>query len=578
MKTLKYIFSAVFLLSLLTACDEDLLEKYPLDQISSADFLKTASDQQIYLNQFYPAGIIFPGPNGWDADRRSIYSYEINSDNQVFAGNINPRLHGTRIVPPTDGGWDFHWVREVNFYFDNYKKCEDPFEEYQQYLGEAHFFRAMIYYNLVQAFGDVVWMNSVPTEESEILFSARDPRNEVIDNILADLDSAAIYLTENKIAEGTRVNKWYALGMQSRIALFEGTWEKYHAGSPFGVDNADPEKYFEKAIEAAEAVMQSDRFDVYSTGHPESDYYDFFGLTSYTTNNSILFWHKYSIALNKTNTFNVDGRDPYGEGLTKSLVDSYLCLDGDPISVSPLFGGYDTIVDEMKNRDPRLFQTAWNPQAPWQIDGTDTTFWEEVWVNLNSGGRLSSATSFGNRKGYNAQLETQNKGGEETPVPLFRYAEVLLNFIEAKAELGSISQGDIDRSIQVLRDRVGMPNLDMANITSDPNWDFPDLSPIINEIRRERRVELSNEGIRWHDVARWAAADELIAGKRPKGIKAGNQLNHSKYPVDENGFVDPFQRALAEGGYGFQLDRDYLDPMPTVELTMNPKLVQNPGW
>lgn len=383
MKNIIYLFCFVFLLTFITGCDEDFLEKYPLDQVSSADFLKTSSDQEIYLNHFYPAGILFPLNNGWDADRRSIYSYEINSDNQIYSGNINTRLHGTRTVPAAGGGWDYHWVREINYYFDNYRKCEEPFEEYQQYLGEAYFFRAVIFYNLVQAFGDVIWMNTVPNVDSDVLYSARDPRNEVIDNILADLDSAAMYLTEERISEGTRVNKWYALGMQSRIALFEGTWEKYHDGSPFGVDNADPEKYFRKAVEAAEAIMNSERFEVYSTGHPESDYYDFFGLTSYTDSKSVLFWNKYSVGLDLTNVFNVNGIYPYGEGLTKNLVDSYLCTDGDPISVSPLFEGYDTIINEMSNRDPRLFQTAWNPQAPWQIDGTDTIFWSEVWLNLN---------------------------------------------------------------------------------------------------------------------------------------------------------------------------------------------------
>lgn len=578
MKNIKYIFSFIILLALVTSCEKELLEKYPLDEVSSADFFQSTNDLLIYINHFYPAGIFFPTTDNFSSDRRGIYSFEINSDNQIYSRSIDERLDGSRVVPAEGGGWSYHWVREINFFFDHYRNCKDDFEEYKQYVGEAHFFRAIIFYNLVQKFGDVAWFGTVLDNTSEELYSARMPRNEVVDKIIADLDSASLYLSEERLEEGTRINKWYALAFQSRVALYEGTWEKYHDGDPFGVSSADPNKYLNKAVEAAEAVMNSGNFEVYSTGHPEMDYYDFFGLNSYSENSSILFWKKFSKELDVINKVRVNGLYPYGEGLTKGLVDSYLCTDGDPISVSPLFAGYDTIVDEMKNRDPRLFQSVWSPGAPWMIVEGDTTLWDEIWASINLKSKFDSPTAFANRKGYNAQSESQDYAGEETPMVIFRYAEVLLNFAEAKAELGSINQADIDRSIKLIRDRVGMPNLVLASIATDPDWDFPTLSPVINEIRRERRVELVSEGIRWHDVARWAAADELIAGKRPKGIKAGNQLPNSDYPVDENGFLDPFQVNLGEDGYGFNLNRDYLDPLPINEITLNPKLVQNPGW
>jgi starch-binding outer membrane protein, SusD/RagB family len=124
---------------------------------------------------------------------------------------------------------------------------------------------------------------------------------------------------------------------------------------------------------------------------------------------------------------------------------------------------------------------------------------------------------------------------------------------------------------------VGMPNLLLTDIENDPNWEFPALSPIVNEIRRERKVELALEEFRWDDIARWAAADELIVGKRPKGAKAAQFPITPVLPVDANGFLDPFQHALPVG-YGFKLDRDYLNPLPQNELTLNNKLTQNPGW
>jgi hypothetical protein len=177
---------------------------------------------------------------------------------------------------------------------------------------------------------------------------------------------------------------------------------------------------------------------------------------------------------------------------------------------------------------------------------------------------------------YNPDVRFHVQQYEETPSILYRYAEVLLNYIEAKAELGSITQNDIDLTIKKLRDRVAMPNLILANISVDPNWDFPALSPIINEVRRERRVELVGEGFRWNDIARWAAADELIVKKRPKGFLA-SQIAQNPFPVDQNGFLDPFKNAIPNG-YGFKVNRDYLSPIPENEIVLNPKLNQNPGW
>ncbi len=570
-----------FMIALISGC-EDVLDKNPLDQVSSADFFKTANDFKIYMNKFYEENIIFEYSQDWAAGRRTIYSHEaVNSDNQLYFGFISDLLNGKRTVSSANSDYynGYSLVRSINYFFDNYKKVEDPFEDYKQYLGEAYFFRAMIFYRLLQKYGDIIWLDYVPDETSDILYGERMPRNEVMDKILVDMDSAVALLGEERLDGGTRVNKWTALAYESRITLFEGTWEKYHADDPFSAKNPDPDKYLQKAAQAAEEIMKSGNFNIYSTGNPETDYYDLFNLHDYSNNDEVLMWKKYSVELGIINRRMFNGRIPFGGGITKELVDSYLCTDGKPISVSPLFQGYDTLVNEVKNRDPRLIQTVWSPNALWRIDGSDTTLWSSMWQSLFSGGDGNvSATGYNMRKGYSADVTTQNNNGEDFPDILFRYGEVLLNYAEAKAELGSITQGDIDKTIKLLRDRVGMPNLVLSNITADPNWDFPALSPVINEIRRERRVELSCEGNRWFDILRWAAADELISGHRPKGLKASQFADRSPYPVDENGFMDPLFDALGASGYGFDINRDYLYPIPPEEITLNPKLSQNPGW
>src|SRR5699024_9362028 len=267
---------------------------------------------------------------------------------------------------------------------------------------------------------------------------------------------------------------------------------------------------------------------------------------------------------------------PSGHGVTKQLADAYLCADGNPISASPLFQGYESLSIEKENRDPRFYQTIATPDAEWKIYEDTTQYWEELYSQLNTSSDYRSPTGYILKKGYDPRMEYHTPQFEESPSIIYRYAEVLLNFAEAKAELGTLSQEDINLSIKKLRDRVGMPNLVLSNISHDPDWNFPDLSPAINEIRRERRVELAAEGFRWDDIARWAAADELIAGDRPRGFYAG-QIENVAYPVDGQGFMDPYQ-TIIPNGYGFNLDRDYLDPISKTEIELNSNLEQNPGW
>jgi starch-binding outer membrane protein, SusD/RagB family len=291
-----------------------------------------------------------------------------------------------------------------------------------------------------------------------------------------------------------------------------------------------------------------------------------------------MFWKYFNIELNIYNTRMYGAIYPNGTGITKSLVDAFLCTDGKPISVSDLFGGHGDLENEANNRDPRFYQTIWTQQAPWATENGETTTWDDgIYSQLYSTSKYSSTTAYVLRKGFDRDVTTHSATGEDTPAIILRYAEILLNYAEAKAELGTITQEDIDISIKLLRDRVGMPNIILSDIITDPDWHFPDLSAIINEVRRESRIELNNEGHRWHNIARWAAADELIIGKRPKGFMIGDKFPDNNYPVDNSGFLDPYQSSMPDG-YGFVIGRDYLDYIGVEQTSLNPALGQNPGW
>jgi len=573
MKSLKIIISFIALGIFITGCKKDFLDRPLLDEVSDADYFKNPEELKTYVNQYYNA-TFFP--------RYTNHGSDFGTDNQVRL-NIDQRLEGTRTVA-TSGSIGFGNVRSINYFFDHYKKVEQghTLDKYQQYLGEAYFFRAVNYFNLLESYGDIQWVNTELKTTSPELYKPRDPRSLVADQIILALDSAAMYLTADKTTGAARVNKWMALLMQSRVALFEGTWQKYHSGGPFAVANPQPAKYFNKAVEAAEKIMASNLYDIYNTAKPATDYKDLFALQDYTTNKEVMFWKKYDNGLTRGSAAFVNDRNfrmefPTGNTITKQLADSYLCTDGKPIANNPLFKGYTTLKVEGENRDPRFFQTIASPDEVWKIAaGAANQSWKAVYDKLNTANDYNAPTGYLVLKGYNPNMIYHVQQFEQTPSIIYRYAEVLLNYAEAKAELGTLTQADVDKTIKKFRDRVGMPNLNLASITPDPAWDFPTLSPMINEIRRERRVELALEGFRFSDIMRWAAADELIAGKRPKGMLA-SQITTNKYGVDENGFLDPF-KTIAPKGYGFVLGRDYLNSIPQSEIVINPALTQNPGW
>lgn len=571
MKLYKYCL-VFYILILITSCS-DHLDRTPLDSVTDLDYFHDPKDLKTYVNQYYTNGN-FEGYNNWGND--------FDSDNAVQK-NINQKLEGTRTVS-TSGSINFSKVRSINYFFDHYDKVqeENSIEDYQQYLGEAYFFKALIYFDLVKQYGDIQWYNHELEPDDSALKDSRTPRNVVVDSIIDNLDMAAKYLQEDKTNGAGRVNKWMALLMQSRIALYEGSWEKYHDGGPFGVSEADPDEYFQKAADAAEEVMNSGMYDLYSTGDPENDYKNLFSRQDYSGNPEVMFWKKYDNELGKgervfTNDRNFRMEKPVSHTITKQLADAYLTKDGKPVAVSTAFKGHDNLKNEAKNRDPRFSQTIALPDEIRKItsDG-EQSYWNEVYNKLNTAGDYNAPTGYLIQKGYNPNMEFHVEQYEETPHIIYRYAEVLLNYVEAKAELDDINQSDIDETINRLRDRVGMTPLNMSAIETDPDWNFPNLSPLINEIRRERRVELALEGFRWDDIARWAAANELIIGQKPKGFKA-DQIEENPFPVDAEGFLEPFQGKIPDG-YGFVEDRDYLNSIPETELELNDNLEQNPGW
>ncbi|RFM29773.1 RagB/SusD family nutrient uptake outer membrane protein [Deminuibacter soli] len=584
MKKLNILFYGALALAL-TSCKKDFLERAPLSNVSDAEFWKSPNDLQLYCNNFYNTE--FPSYTGYGTI--GIYGLDADqgSDNQIQGDGYNTTMNGEAVVPPSGGGWTWTSLRNINYLLTHYSRVSAPWTSVAPYVGEARFFRAQFYFNMLKTFGDLPWINQPVLQlDDPALYAARVSRTIIADSIIADLDSAISYLPAKSKAATSRVYKELAMALASRVALYEGTWEKYHAGTPFGVAGSDGSKYLNKAAQVAGTLIDAGVFSLDNVG-AANGYWNLFNQTDFSSSKEVMFWRRYQVGIITQNwaRYTLAGA---ARGVTKDLVDSYLCVDGQPISRSALYKGDDSLTMVVTNRDPRLAQTIYVPDGKHIItnnapSGAVTLF---TVPELDGGGTASCPTGYQTYKGHNPdyyQQYAQDVG--ITGLILYRYAEVLLNYAEAKAELGTISQADLDKSINKLRQRVAMPNLNLAGIITDPKWTFPTLSGIINEVRRERRVELACEGFRHDDINRWAAADKVLVGWKPKGAKkaqfttlaAASAL--AKYPVDAAGYIEIYQNiAPLAGGFHFNVNRDYLSPIPLDQLQLNKSLTQNPGW
>jgi hypothetical protein len=587
----QYIYPLFAFLILLEGCKKDILDLSPQDKITDAEYWKTASDLQLYCNSFYNiqlptiTGFGTIGPYGFDADD--------GTDNMIVTAGYNAAMNGERVVPASASGtaWGtWNQLRNVNYFLANYSRVDAPAAAVNPFVGEAYFFRSWFYFGMLKTYGDLPWINKpLLPNDTAFIYGSRIKRNIIADSIIADLDKAISLLPTKSSAQAMRINKEIAMAFQSRVALYEGTWEKYHAGDVFGVSGSNGSSFLSKAATVAEQLIGSNVYQLDNVGQPNG-YYKLFNQTDYSGSREVMFWRKYSISESPSFGHNwvITLARGGGRGLTKNLIDDYLCSDGKPVAGNPLYEGDDSLMHVVANRDPRLIQTICVPDGQHIL-----TLGQPNVVFVKPGFLSSTAIADKNATGYqlykglspDPQMQQNLANVGFTGQIYIRYAEVLLNFAEAKAELGTITQADLDKSINKLRQRVGMPNLNMGTIANDPNWLFPTLSPLINEIRRERRVELACEGFRKDDIFRWAAADQLIVGWKPKGAKRAQwttQFTSSElnaYPIDASGYIELFKNVPAmAAGYKFNINRDYLSPIPNNELTLNPNLKQNPGW
>lgn len=569
-----YLFILIMLLG--TACNDNFMERYPIAELSPEIYFRREAELKNYTNAFYnklPAAIDihYNHPTSADDEGRSAMGEEVQ---------------GIRITPTLGGGWDWTELRRINFFLENSYKCEDEAVRLK-YEGIARFFRAYFYFEKVVRFADVPWYDYVlEMDDQESLTKSRDSRKFIFDKILEDLDFAIKY--GNTTVSGELITKWTALAYKTRMCLFEGTYRKYH-------NLGDHESILDKCIAAAEELMAAGKYKIYKS-LPDKAYHELFIAENAITEEMILArtYSKDIPFVHSANFYILSAS--YGRpGVLKSLVDSYLMIDGSRFTDKP---GYEKMdfYEESQNRDPRMSQTMRTPG--YQRIGTTRTSVPDF-----------SACVTGYQIIKYVMGPEYDVGNQSNDIPLIRYAEVLLNYAEAKAERRTLTQSDIDKSIKLIRDRVGMPNLNLATANANPDpyliKQYPNADKgVILEIRRERRIELYKEGLRYRDLMRWkegAKVAEPFYGMYFKGT--------GEYDLDRDGNLDlviyegtaptkqpgvQYQKlgelVLENGNKGGRIivlpgivkkwteTKDYLYPIPLQELLLNPNLKQNLGW
>lgn len=622
MKKFKYIFGAFLLAGSVASCN--FLDREPMDFGDENAYYKTVDDLELAVNDFYQIlpkmEYLWGGP----------YEDDNTSDNQCGNWPNNMFYPGDKkTVQQANSEWKFVNLRGINFFINKTKEQMDAGaitgtkEFIDHYWGEGFFFRAYEHFRLLRNYGDAPILEvMLPDDEATLAqASKRRPRNEVARFIIEDLKRAEELMMENAPAEG-RLSKDAARLLRARVALYEATWEKYHANTAFvpgnpkwvgasmypdfqfkaGDAQKEIEYFLDEAIEAADLVASHRALD--------DDYIAMFNrLTPFSSNDEVILARYYQMGILSHSASNYLGRTGGGTGFTRALVNTFLMKNGLPIYADGRnYGGDTYMLDEMKDRDERLVNSVKiagsdieTVQGP---DGTlvnDTIYYYRPQLTLS--GNEASPTGYELKKWVSNEPGQQEQGQGTSATPILRAAEAYLIYLEAYYERHGNLGGNCDRYWTELRGRAGVDtdyNKTIAATDLSKENDLAvyskgiEVDKTLYNIRRERRCELMGEGMRLDDLKRWRALDNM-KDYQVEGMNLWDEmykmydngaLNGVVSPSGVSNYIRPLQKtstSVAYNGYNFPKPH-YLEPIPisefllTVDGSGNSTLYQNPGW
>jgi hypothetical protein len=629
----RLIISGIMLIFIVSSCSKDFLDKEPLTSVGPENFFNTASDLQTYINSSYSR----LAPQYTSLGNIANTALDANSDMMIIQTTVTGSLNlltSNSLAPETSAAWNngYTAIRSDNYFLHYALLNAQKNASTKHFIGEGYFFRAWDYFALLKTFGGVPIVTDILKEtDTEELYKPRSSRYDVANQIIKDLDSAISKLNwkgENEGGIAGRVTKDAALLLKTRVALHEGTWERYHArkNSPFAVQGKNGSDFLAMVEPAANMLVSRYGNRIFTNqGDKSLAYNQLFSQKDAATTEGVILYKVYDASkLADSHNFFFKIID-LGPSITDHLVDIYLKSDGTQQGATNVLNVLGSTLD------PRFKQTVWTPdRGPFNKlpgrGGDGTPFRYPLIAPAGSYTEGFTSTGYRNFKG--AVFAQEYRKGETDDV-LMRYEEPLLALAEAKAILGTITQADLDKTVNLIRSRVGMIPMNINAGTGfiyreDLGFDKSE-TPIVNEIRRERSVEFALEGFRLDDLKRWGVYEKVINGYQPKGgllqevldyynrtpaqialdmgsdptkyssIRAdGYTLNETILTLTVGTNVDRFADGrinplfkvadFRPGGRGFFIEptRDYLSGVPLQEIRLyqskGAKLEQNPGW
>lgn len=597
-----YIILAAMLCTLVS-CDLTETQQATADR---AMIFGSEDGLEVYTNSFY----------NHLPDRDAAFKMDATTD--YGAKNAVGTYECSAYTIETSTSWSWGNLRNYNYFIKHNTNPAVSETVRNSYTGIARLFRAYFYFDKLVQYGEVPWIENLLEPDSEELYAPRDTRDVIITKMIEDLDFAYNHITESKITSNSNtVNKWTALLLKSRVCLFEASWRKYHAGTDYVKNCAiKADDLFAQAAAAAKELMDKGPYKIHMSGNVyeaggRGAYRDLFVSDNTVTEEVMLAVSTDAkLGLGEQNWWY--NSSTYGPHLcmTRTFAKTYLNSDGTFYNEKKADGSYKNFVEETTGRDARLCQT---------IRGADYTCKDARGAYIRTAANFTGHTLTGYQftKYVMDDVACDDGAKNINDIPLFRYAEALLNYAEAQAELGKLTDADWAATIGLLRKRAGITG---STLTSKPTQVdpylqrtyFPNISdPVLLEIRRERAIELCLEGMRMIDLKRWACG-ALWKTAEWTGIyvPAMNQ----RLDINGDGEYDVYftedKKYLTEGEYrnlavlvdktatlrklnddpagGYIMfynetshdweDNMYLYPIPKQVRAKNPNLTQNPGW
>ena len=604
----KYYFYLLCTIAFFTGCQK--LEQTPQSTTSRSAVFGSEKGLELYANSFYN---ILPSANNiHTADAMSDYGarrdapqfIQANAYSSVVSDNTSASAYNVVALGP-DFNWGWSSLRNVNYFIATNTDPAVPLAVRKNYEGIAKFFRAFFYFEKVKRYGDVPWIGKALGVDDSELYKPRDPRTLVMDSVLADLDYAIQNITTTNDPTRTLITKWVAYAFKARVCLYEGTFRKYHTNLNLTASSAT---WLNLAAAAAKEVMDKSGFKVFDGSGAAQSYRKVFTNVIPVPEEVMLaaVSDPTLSALHAANWYFTSATTGVRFNFIRTFVNTYMNIDGTPFTNNPSYQKLE-FKDEVKNRDRRLEQTIRLGDYK-RLNGTSLVAAPPVFSYTYTG--------YMPIKWCLDDTYYDTRDLNNNAVSIFRYAEVLLNFAEAKAELGTLTDADWSLTIGALRKRAGITGgLTTKPLVSDPYLQtkyFPGISdPVILEVRRERGIELCLEGFRFYDIVRWKRGDlmqmewngiyvpaldvpidlngdgvldvafyKVLPAVRPAGVtymnvsatvsNLPNSLRLANDTFGEVTWLNTIPRVWA--------DKNYYYPIPFTDISTNPKLIQNTGW